>query len=173
MGTRDNFDSDAHTFSYIIRVEEGLCRTVKVVTPRGTFSMCLHREPPSPGHLEAKKIGPQLPFSHSARAPKNRGFLRENNVFPVPPCFDSSYTLFSCRTAYTMNENNPKTLMPLARVTSLFGFRDSQNFRLSIAPRIGIPILLVGRRWFARTADVYRAFGAISVTASRTSVNEE
>lgn len=53
-------------------------------------------------------------------------------------------------------------LMPLARATSLFGFRDPQNFRVSIAPRLGIHVFLVGRRWFARDADVRAAFAFLT-----------
>lgn len=67
-----------------------------------------------------------------------------------------------------MNKNEQTTLMPLARVTSHFGFHDSQNFRTSIAPRIGLPVFMIGRRWFARTADVYRAFGVIANPGSNT-----
>jgi hypothetical protein len=53
-------------------------------------------------------------------------------------------------------------LMPLARATSLFGFRDPQNFRVSVAPRLGIHVFLVGRRWFARDADVRAAFAFLT-----------
>ena len=63
--------------------------------------------------------------------------------------------------------------MSLARVTSLFGCRDAQNFRQSIAPRLGLPILLLGNRWFAPTEDVNRVLGALVEPAVKTQEKQD
>ena len=60
-----------------------------------------------------------------------------------------------------MTESHPTKLMPLARVTALFGYLDTPNFRQSVAPRLGLPIFKVGRRWFAPVTEVDRVFGVI------------
>ena len=60
-----------------------------------------------------------------------------------------------------MKAKHPAQLIPLSTVTALFGYIDTPNFRQSVAPRLGLPILKVGRRWFSSSAEVYRVLDAV------------
>jgi len=95
-------------------------------------------------------------------------------VFPVPPCAGFLDSLFFVHNASHMDEKHIKksTLVPLAQVTSQLGYRDARNFRLSVAPRLELPIVAVGLRWFAWDDDVRRIVNAIAAPV-RSSKTEE
>lgn len=56
----------------------------------------------------------------------------------------------------------PTTMIPLSEVARSLGYRDSRNFRLSVAPRLGLPVVAVGLRWFATEENVIRVFSTVN-----------
>ena len=44
-------------------------------------------------------------------------------------------------------------LVPVGEVARQLGYRDPRNFRLSVAPRIGLAVVRVGLRWFVAERD--------------------
>lgn len=57
-------------------------------------------------------------------------------------------------------------LVSVGEAARQLGYRDPRNFRLSVAPRIGLAVVRVGLRWFVAERDFVRVMK--SVTAAKT-----
>jgi hypothetical protein len=95
----------------------------------------------------------KIPFPAGLVVPL-RGFFRPD-IKAVTSAMNSDQTSVS----------NTK-LVPVGEVARQLGYRDPRNFRLSVAPRIGLAVVRVGLRWFVAERDFARVL--TSVTAATT-----
>jgi len=56
-------------------------------------------------------------------------------------------------------------LVPIAEVCRRLGYRDPRNFRVSVAPRIGLAVVQVGLRWFVHEQSYIRTLTALKPSA--------
>lgn len=56
-------------------------------------------------------------------------------------------------------------LLPVAEVARKLGYRDSRNFRLGVAPRIGLEVVPVGLRWFVAERDLVRVMSSLTAVS--------
>ena len=57
-------------------------------------------------------------------------------------------------------------LVPVGEVARQLGYRDPRNFRLSVAPRIGLAVVRVGLRWFVAERDFARVMSSVAAATN-------
>jgi hypothetical protein len=57
-------------------------------------------------------------------------------------------------------------LVPVGEVARQLGYRDPRNFRLSVAPRIGLAVVRVGLRWFVAERDFARVLTSVAAATT-------
>ena len=57
-------------------------------------------------------------------------------------------------------------LVPIAEVCRRLGYRDPRNFRVSVAPRIGLAVVRVGLRWFVAERDFVSVMNSVTAATN-------
>ena len=59
----------------------------------------------------------------------------------------------------------PTKLLRLSEVALSLGYRDYRNFRISVAPRIGLAVMKIGLRWFVDEQEYSRVLRQVTAPA--------